>query len=386
MYGLISVPHQPLPVDWILVKIILSLYPVVATYVTTQPKCMNLALPDIVQHVTSADQIKRGVNSHRHNSMANPLIPPEDIMLPPSPPGPVSSYERLQESPSRHFGTGTATTKTASFIPPPLHIPPPRTRSPLAKTHLRSRSFAGPSAAPCMARAHSSPGLDSRGRYVLASGSGKIDLPLRRPCPPRASSEESTSNMNSLNVSEPIAEQPELQNISTSSKVDPIPVSLSPSIHHTFPRLLRRPPSSPLNPSAPTGGWYSNPTSSPSQQNLTMTTRFNEPYPAYSFSSSSMPSTPTSLRSRSPSISSLETIPDIPDAEAAAIEADQIAKLKAAADNAEELNAGSDTVRRRGTMDIHTSPGSRFGLSRKRWSVCGAEGRQDLDLETIWED
>jgi len=23
---------------------------------------------------------------------------------------------------------------------------------------------------------------------------------------------------------------------------------------------------------------------------------------------------------------------------------------------------------------------------RKRWSVCGAERRQDLDLETIWED
>jgi hypothetical protein len=23
---------------------------------------------------------------------------------------------------------------------------------------------------------------------------------------------------------------------------------------------------------------------------------------------------------------------------------------------------------------------------RKRWSVCGAERRGDLDLETIWED
>jgi hypothetical protein len=91
------------------------------------------------------------------------------------------------------------------------------------------------------------------------------------------------------------------------------------------------------------------------------------------------------MRSRSPSISSLETIPDSPDAEAEAIEADNIARLKAAADREQE---GEEGVRR-SSLD---GPGDRrplgFGKrdSRKRWSVCGAERRQDLDLETIWED
>lgn len=26
------------------------------------------------------------------------------------------------------------------------------------------------------------------------------------------------------------------------------------------------------------------------------------------------------------------------------------------------------------------------GLERKRWSICGGEGRADLELGTIWED
>jgi hypothetical protein len=91
----------------------------------------------------------------------------------------------------------------------------------------------------------------------------------------------------------------------------------------------------------------------------------------------------------------LETIPDIPDAEAAAIEADQIARLKAAADKADAAAAvNGDLNRRKSSMDMSGSSGllgsSRFGLGRvdkrKRWSVCGAEGRHDLDLETIWED
>lgn len=106
---------------------------------------------------------------------------------------------------------------------------------------------------------------------------------------------------------------------------------------------------------------------------------FGYPYP-----SSSVPSTPTSARSRSPSISSLETIPDSPDAEEAALEAERIAQLKAAADAAE----GGDT-KTRGSLDVPVR-GRTLGFGsrdkRKRWSVCGAERRQDLDLETIWED
>jgi hypothetical protein len=115
-------------------------------------------------------------------------------------------------------------------------------------------------------------------------------------------------------------------------------------------------------------------------------TKFNEPFPAMPASSgSSMPSTPTSLRSRSPSISSLETIPDIPDEEAEAVEAEEIARLKAAADNAD-----ADSMRRRSNLENSPSGTTRgYGPradKRKRWSVCGAERRQDLDLETIWED
>ncbi|PNH57746.1 hypothetical protein VD0002_g9663 [Verticillium dahliae] len=106
------------------------------------------------------------------------------------------------------------------------------------------------------------------------------------------------------------------------------------------------------------------------------------------FPSSSVPSTPTSTRSRSPSISSLETIPDSPDAEEAAMEAERIAQLKADAEAAEE---GSDTAdgKGRSSLDVPTR-GRTLGFGsrdkRKRWSVCGAERRGDLDLETIWED
>lgn len=92
------------------------------------------------------------------------------------------------------------------------------------------------------------------------------------------------------------------------------------------------------------------------------------------------------MRSRSPSISSLETIPDDQDAEAEAIETDRIAKLKAAADRESE---GTEGVRR-SSLDVPGGSGRTFGFgkrdARKRWSVCGAERRQDLDLETIWED
>jgi hypothetical protein len=80
----------------------------------------------------------------------------------------------------------------------------------------------------------------------------------------------------------------------------------------------------------------------------------------------------------------LETIPDIPDAEAAAVEADHIAQLKADADIAD-----ADGLRRRSNDSSPSSTLRGYGAradKRKRWSVCGGERRQDLDLETIWED
>jgi hypothetical protein len=110
----------------------------------------------------------------------------------------------------------------------------------------------------------------------------------------------------------------------------------------------------------------------------------NEPYPrdhAFSFGSgSSMPSTPTSLRSRSPSISSLETIPDTPDAEEAArLEEEEYMKNRAASGDSDEVD-GRDS-RRRSSLEV------RFGAKdkRKRWSVCGAERRGDFSLEVIEE-
>ena len=78
-------------------------------------------------------------------------------------------------------------------------------------------------------------------------------------------------------------------------------------------------------------------------------------------------------------MSSLETIEDTPEDEA---EAESIARLKAAVDR-EERN--EEVNRRR--MSLSSDASSR-GMrdKRKRWSVCGAERRGDLDLETIWED
>jgi hypothetical protein len=75
----------------------------------------------------------------------------------------------------------------------------------------------------------------------------------------------------------------------------------------------------------------------------------------------------------------LETIADSPDAEEEAIENEKLDRLRRAAD-------ASDSFRR-SSLDGGRGPQG-FGRSdkRKRWSVCGAEKRSDLNLETIWED
>ncbi len=116
---------------------------------------------------------------------------------------------------------------------------------------------------------------------------------------------------------------------------------------------------------------------------------------AYHFppAASSVSSTPNSLRSRSPSISSLETIPDIPDREAEE-EKEMLGRLRREAERGEEdgSGSGSDSDGRQGGGEGGTGGvrGRRVMVGgrdkSKRWSVCGAERRQDLDLETIWED
>jgi len=91
-----------------------------------------------------------------------------------------------------------------------------------------------------------------------------------------------------------------------------------------------------------------------------------------------MPSTPTSARSRSPSISSLETIPDTPDEEAVAIVEAENERLRRASENNGDSFKRSSLDSGRGALGLRDK--------RKRWSVCGAEKRSDLNLETIWED
>ncbi|KAI7189191.1 hypothetical protein KC324_g6378, partial [Hortaea werneckii] len=144
---------------------------------------------------------------------------------------------------------------------------------------------------------------------------------------------------------------------------------------------------------------------------------------SFTSSSISIPSTPTSARSRSPSISSLETIEDAPDLESEAVEverkiaAERAARIARGEDvGADEDGAGAGTATtglwRRRSLDNPGGSASRGGgggigvgggrmmgsgsgggtagggstLERKRWSICGGERRADLDLETIWED
>jgi hypothetical protein len=72
----------------------------------------------------------------------------------------------------------------------------------------------------------------------------------------------------------------------------------------------------------------------------------------------------------------LETIADTPDEEEEAIEAENLEKLRRASEGASE----PEPPKRRDLGGF----GNRD--KRKRWSVCGAEKRSDLNLETIWED
>lgn len=283
-----------------------------------------------------------------------------------------------------------------------------RNRPPPLRSHIRSRSLAELPGAP-MTRAHSSPGLDSRGRYIFVNGHGVpsnlnlADNPAKRYVRLQSMAEENVdAKMASLNISKPIAEHAQLDTTTRSpSSQAELRASSPVLVPHAFPRINRRRPSSPLHFHVITSGSNQYPSSPSSTHSspIILNSKYNESYPGYSTSSnSSLPSTPTSLRSRSPSISSLETIPDIPDAEAAAIEADRIAALKAAADKADAAAEESHANRRRGASDVSNASGTftamRTGLGgygvrtdkRKRWSVCGAERRQDLDLETIWED
>lgn len=296
----------------------------------------------------------------------------------------VQGCATAPEPPSLTTATRTPLTPTSSF-----HA---RNTSPFRKAHVRAKSSTSSISAPQMTRAHSLPDSETADRRFaplapsLARPSSPLGFPGRHRSPLRRSSDELyLSCGEQVDIDETISENSELHlTPRNTSNLDGVPSSPSFSMHHTFPRVRRR-PSSPFHPSVQSNSRVTLPASvlrtSNSSPSLSAA-KFNEPYPSnYSFSSSSIPSTPTSFRSRSPSISSLETIPDSPDAE---LEAENIARLKAAADKENELEA-PDGARRRANGEMMGRPEAMRDKG-KRWSVCGAERRGDLDLETIWED
>ncbi|KAJ4016819.1 hypothetical protein NW752_003950 [Fusarium irregulare] len=252
----------------------------------------------------------------------------------------------------------------------------PRTTSPLSGAHTRSRSTT--SLAPPMSRTQSMPGVNGSG-HILFSPHHRPGSPSGSPSRvriPRKPADEAFPPISPVRTS---VLEPEQRHERRSTS----PIM---GISTSTPARLRR-PSSPLRSftSSSTGSLGTFPSTPSSSISSSSSYRsYDALSGSYGTTYSSVPSTPTSTRSRSPSISSLETIPDTPDAEEAALEAEKIAQLKADADAADGNDAtdlkGKDGQMRGRTMGF----GSRD--KRKRWSVCGAERRGDIDLETIWED
>ncbi|AEO53162.1 hypothetical protein MYCTH_2053555 [Thermothelomyces thermophilus ATCC 42464] len=261
-----------------------------------------------------------------------------------------------------------------SWMPPALPYRP-RASSPLSSSHVRSRSAA--SLAPPMARTQSMPSTNATGHLLYSphirpqSPSG---TPSRIRLPRKPVDETFPSSPTRISIFDHERKTPE------GSSSPNLAMGITPLA--SVPKLRR--PSSPLCQVSHAPTTPSSLATSPSHRPYDSLSGGNYGYSG-TYPSSSVPSTPTSARSRSPSISSLETIPDSPDAEEAALEAERIAQLKAAADAAD----AGDT-KGRSSLDVPIRGRTLSGFSsrdkRKRWSVCGAERRQDLDLETIWED
>ncbi|KAK4160940.1 hypothetical protein QBC43DRAFT_108444 [Cladorrhinum sp. PSN259] len=263
----------------------------------------------------------------------------------------------------------------------------PRASSPLSSNHVRSKS-AATLALPPMVRTQSMPGISVAGHLQFSPHirpSSPSGSPSRIRIPRKPVDEGFPSSPTRISV------HGHERRLSERNSSPNLALGLASSASATIPKLRR--PASPLRHVSNTGAG-SFPIGPPATPSSVASSPSYRPYDTFSSSyafssgypSSSIPSTPTSLRSRSPSISSLETIPDSPDAEEAAVEAERIAQLKAAADAAE----GGDEAKGRSSLDIPARGRTLSGFSsrdkRKRWSVCGAERRQDLDLETIWED
>lgn len=251
-----------------------------------------------------------------------------------------------------------------------------------------------------MTRTKSLPSVGFASTFAVSPSHSPVrqSSPLRTPLPLRTAARKPSDEAHSpapapnfMDI-ESIAEDSELFFAPRNNAMDREAGTTSPSFgqsySNTFARGARRRPPSPLYhgpPPATHAHSTARPTSPAPRSPGLGAVRFNEPYPSNAglgfplSATSSIPSTPTSLRSRSPSISSLETIPDSPDAEEAAIEAFNIARLQAAADAADAAH----TVH---ALDVPRASANAARDKRKRWSVCGAERRGDFEMETIWED
>jgi hypothetical protein len=319
-------------------------------------------------------------SERRSLDSARPQLSPKDVKLPPSPPN-EEEEATLEQTPSRP----TASARGVSYPP----VAPSQTPSPglsvslphRPRTISPSRAVTRPHTSvglPMMQRAHSSPGVDSSGRFVTPAYPRRPPSPLhsgRRRSPLRSSIEDTYPSWSGLSIEPNIPEDEELeiQLDSDYQTASPLPL-----YSNTFPR--RRRPASPLHQSASAPSLYArggSPSHSRSTSPSYLAAKYAaEPYPAYYSSASSMPSTPTSIRSRSPSISSLETIEDSPYAE-------ELAMLEEE-DNRKADDSDSSDSRRRSSMETRGS-NLRSNKERKRWSVCGAERRADFSLDPIAE-
>ncbi|KAM7223141.1 hypothetical protein V8F06_001354 [Rhypophila decipiens] len=294
-----------------------------------------------------------------------------------------SEFDYLRKPPTLRRSTDpspSSSPTSPSWTPSTTFPYRPRAASPLSSVHTRSRSAVN--LPPPMARTQSMPGINGTGHLLYSpqirpqspSGSPSRIRPHRKPV-----DEAFPTSPTRVSVIDPE------RRLSERSSAPNLGLGLPAAVVASS---LRR-PSSPLRQVSASTGSLPNMPTTPSSTATSPSYRsydsLSTGYPfALNYHSSSIPSTPTSIRSRSPSISSLETIPDSPDAEEAALEAERIAQLEAEVEAAE----GGDG-KGKGSLDLPVRGRTlSFGArdKRKRWSVCGAERRQDLDLETIWED
>ena len=330
-------------------------------------------------------------NFHLHTTVAGggekPQLSPQNIQLPPSPP--IESdddRDSFRRRPSYFKRTDSDPNLSSR---PVIHQLPFRSRNNSPSTMTRPHTSIGLTM-PLMQRAHSSPGVDSSGRFITPA----YHTP-RRPASPLSTARRRSPLRGTMEESYPVswsglAMEPNIPEHAELDLSDRFPVEYSsispiPQYHHTFPRSRRR-PASPLHASASAPllsvrselravSPHTSGTVSPHTKYYA-----NEAFPNSFSSVSSMPSTPSSFRSRSPSISSLETIEDTPDAEEAArIAAEEDLRYRAEMGEAEMTES-----KRRSSLEGRGST-LRSNKERKRWSVCGAERRADFSLEVIEE-